>query len=58
MDKLECTGRQGLSYVPYKSVNPLRPSDAYICVSKLSIIGSDNGLSGAKSLSEPVLEFC
>ena len=26
-------------------LNPLRPSDAYICVSKLTIIGSDNGLS-------------
>ena len=26
-------------------VNSLRPSDAYICVSKLTIIGSDNGLS-------------
>ena len=25
--------------------NSLRPSDAYICVSKLTIIGSDNGLS-------------
>ena len=26
-------------------INSLRPSDAYICVSKLTIIGSDNGLS-------------
>ena len=26
-------------------LDSLRPSDAYICVSKLSIIGSDNGLS-------------
>ena len=26
-------------------VNSLRPSDAYICVSNLTIIGSDNGLS-------------
>ena len=26
-------------------LNSLRPSDAYICVSKLAIIGSDNGLS-------------
>ena len=25
--------------------NQLRPSDAYICVGKLTIIGSDNGLS-------------
>ena len=25
-------------------LNSLRPSDAYICVGKLSIIGSDNGL--------------
>ena len=25
--------------------NSLRPSDAYICLSKLTIIGSDNGLS-------------
>ena len=28
-----------------KVVNSLRPSDAYICVSKQTIIGSDNGLS-------------
>ena len=27
------------------TLNSLRPSDAYICVSKLSIFGSDNGLS-------------
>ena len=27
------------------SINLLRPSDVYICVSKLNIIGSDNGLS-------------
>ena len=27
------------------SLSSLRPSDAYICVSKLTIIGSDNGLS-------------
>ena len=27
------------------SFNSLRPSDAYICVGKLTIIGSDNGLS-------------
>ena len=26
-------------------VNSLRPNDAYICVSELTIIGSDNGLS-------------
>ena len=26
-------------------VNSLRPSDIYICISKLTIIGSDNGLS-------------
>ena len=26
-------------------INSLRPSDAYICISKLTIIGSDNGLS-------------
>ena len=26
-------------------INSLRPSDAYICVSELTIIGSDNGLS-------------
>ena len=25
--------------------NSLRPSDAYICVNKITIIGSDNGLS-------------
>ena len=25
------------------NINSLRPSDAYICVSKLTIIGSDNG---------------
>ena len=28
----------------YTSFNSMRPSDAYICVSKLSLIGSDNGL--------------
>ena len=27
------------------TINSLRPSDAYICVGKLTIIGSDNGLS-------------
>ena len=26
-------------------ITSLRPSDAYICISKLTIIGSDNGLS-------------
>ena len=26
-------------------INSLRPGDAYICVNKLTIIGSDNGLS-------------
>ena len=26
-------------------INSLRPSDAYICIGKLTIIGSDNGLS-------------
>ena len=31
--------------VLYTSINSLRPSDAYGCVSKLTIIGSDNGLS-------------
>ena len=32
----------------------------HICVSKLTIIGSDNGLSpaGAMPLSEPMLEYC
>ena len=29
----------------HQAINSLRPSDAYICVSKLTIIGSDNGLS-------------
>ena len=29
----------------YSSFNSLRPSDVHICVSKLTIIGSDNGLS-------------
>ena len=29
----------------FGEINSLRPSDAYICVSKLTIIGSDNGLS-------------
>ena len=24
-------------------INPLRPSDTYICISKLTFIGSDNG---------------
>ena len=28
-----------------QNVNSLRPSDAYVCVSNLTIIGSDNGLS-------------
>ena len=27
------------------SVNPLRPRDAYICINKINIIGSDNGLA-------------
>ena len=29
-----------------------------ICVSKLTIIGSDNGLVGANPSSEPMLEYC
>ena len=29
----------------WKDIKLLRPSGAYICVSKLPIIGSDNGLS-------------
>ena len=29
----------------YINLNSLRPSDAYICVSKLTSVGSDNGLS-------------
>ena len=29
-------------------INSLRPSDAYICVGKLTIIGSDNGLSPSR----------
>ena len=29
-------------------LNSLRQSDAYICVSKLSIIGSDNGLLASR----------
>ena len=29
---------------------PSRPSDAYVCVSKLSIIGSDNGLSPGRRI--------
>ena len=38
------------SMTPYgvtrpQNVNSLRPSDAYVCVSNLTIIGSDNGLS-------------
>ena len=35
-------------------LNSLRPRDAYTCVRKLTIIGSDNGLApaGAKPLSE------
>ena len=28
-----------------------------ICVSKLTIIGSDNGLSPGRPLSEPMLEY-
>ena len=32
-------------YFKGKQVNSLRPSDAYICVGKLTNIGSDNGLS-------------
>ena len=32
-------------YGTYSFLNSLRPSDAYICVSKLNSIGSDNGLS-------------
>ena len=31
--------------VPVGVINSLRPSDAYVCVSKSTIIGSDNGLS-------------
>ena len=30
----------------------------HVWVSKLTIIGSDNGLTGAKPLSEPMLEYC
>ena len=33
---------------PKKAVNSLRPSDAYICVAYLTIIGSDNGLSPSR----------
>ena len=32
----------------YRVVNTLRPSAAYICISKLTIIGSDNGLSPSR----------
>ena len=36
-------------HIPYRVIplilNSLRPNDAYICVNKLIIIGSDNGLS-------------
>ena len=32
------------------SINALRPSDAYICVGTLAIIGPDNGLSPSASL--------
>ena len=32
-------------YNGVNGINSLRPSDAYICVSELTIIGSDNGLS-------------
>ena len=38
--------------------NSFRPSDEYICVGKLAIVGSDNGLNGTKPLYEPVLEYC
>ena len=31
--------------ISIKAINSLRPSDAYICVVNLTIIGSDNGLS-------------
>ena len=50
-----------------EDLNSLMPSDAYIytykCVSKLTIIGLNNGLSpcrlvGIKLLSEPMLQFC
>ena len=34
-----------LSEIWYYLINSLRPSDAYICISKFTIIGSDNGLS-------------
>ena len=34
-----------VNFIKYQCVNSLRPSDAYICVSKLTIICSDNGLS-------------
>ena len=30
----------------------------HICVDKLTTIGSDNGLNGAKPLSEPMVEYC
>ena len=35
----------GYSYSGKTVIISLRPSDAYICVSKLTIIGSENGLS-------------
>ena len=38
-------------------INSLRPSDAYMCVSKLTIIGSDNEQAGTKPLSESMLEY-
>ena len=39
-----CTTSATLWLLP-KPLNSLRPSDAYICVGNLTIIGSDNGLS-------------
>ena len=40
-----CHVSRNISVSALFRVNSLRPSDAYICVGKLTIIGSDNGLS-------------
>ena len=41
-------------------INALRPGDAYICVSKQTIFGSDNGLLPGRrqAITEPMLEYC
>ena len=53
--KVDMTGRNA-SKVYLRRINSLRPSDAYMC-RKLTTVGSDNGLGGAKPLTKPVLEY-